>query len=119
MTSDELSHPEILSPEKLREILCSRGLLPKDLKDKEKDELVKLCHRFVVPLPQRDKQLRRARRKETMRLPRDRVSTGTKRYFCNNSTSTRAQKKFHFISSGKACRMKQKVKSRMNQTKEE
>ena len=63
-----LSHPEILSAEKLQEILSSRGLPTKDLVDKSKNDLVQLFYRFVVPLPQRKSHMRRANRLKTLTI---------------------------------------------------
>ena len=51
--ASNLSHPEILSVEKLREILLSRSIPSKDVMSKDKNDLVQLFYRFIVPLPQR------------------------------------------------------------------
>ena len=59
-----LSHPEILSVEKLKNILSSRGIPSKDLVDKSKDDLVQLFYHFIVPLPQRTTHMRRANRRK-------------------------------------------------------
>ena len=60
--SSVLSHPEILGHEKLVDILSSRGLPKEELTIKEKDVLVEMFYRFVVPLPQRTTNMRRANR---------------------------------------------------------
>lgn len=57
-----LSYPELLPEEKLIEILSSRGIPEKELCEKDKDVLVQLSHRYVVPLPQRTTNMRRANR---------------------------------------------------------
>lgn len=57
-----LSHPEVLPEEKLIEILSSRGIPVKELCEKGKDVLVQLSYRYVVPLPQRAANMRRANR---------------------------------------------------------
>lgn len=59
---NELDHPEVLSRERLIEILCERSILLQDLVDLEKGDLVQLFYRYVTPLPQRLHQLRRAKR---------------------------------------------------------
>ncbi|XP_068698098.1 uncharacterized protein [Montipora foliosa] len=58
----ELDFPEILSKERLIEILCQRCMQLQDLMDLEKSDLVELFHKYVTPLPQRLHQLRRAKR---------------------------------------------------------
>ena len=60
--SYELDHPEVLSRERLLEILCERSLHHEDLVNLEKDDLVQLYYKYVTPLPQRLHQLRRAKR---------------------------------------------------------
>ena len=59
---NELDHPEVLSRERLLEILCERSLRQDDLVDLEKGDLVQLFYKYVTPLPQRLHQLRRAKR---------------------------------------------------------
>ena len=59
---NELDHPEVLSRERLLEILCERSLRHEDLVDLEKGDLVQLFYKYVTPLPQRLHQLRRAKR---------------------------------------------------------
>lgn len=59
---NELDHPEVLSRERLIEILCERSILLQDLVDLEKGDLVQLFYKYVTPLPQRLHQLRRAKR---------------------------------------------------------
>ena len=78
-SSSMLSHPEILSVEKLKDILSCRGIPDKDLVDKDKNGLVQLFHRFIVPLPQRTtRNTRRANR-----LKRNRVTSPAGReYSC-------------------------------------
>lgn len=60
--SNELDHPEVLSRERLLEILCERSMRQEDLVDLEKGDLVQLFYKYVTPLPQRLHQLRRAKR---------------------------------------------------------
>lgn len=57
-----LSHPEILPLEKLIDILSSRAIPKEELLGKDKDVLVQLFYRYVVPLPQRTSHMRRANR---------------------------------------------------------
>lgn len=59
---NELHHPEVLSRERLLEILCERSLHHEDLVNLEKGDLVQLFYKYVTPLPQRLHQLRRAKR---------------------------------------------------------
>lgn len=61
-TGNELDHPEVLSRERLIEILCERCMHLQDLVDLEKGDLVQLFYKHVTPLPQRLHQLRRAKR---------------------------------------------------------
>ena len=61
-TSNELDHPEVLSRERLIEILSERCLNLQALVDLEKGDLVQLFYKYVTPLPQRLHQLRRAKR---------------------------------------------------------
>ena len=100
-SSDILSHPEILPAEKLRDILLSRGLPSKDLVDKEKNDLVQLFYRFIVPLPQRTSHMaRRANRLQTKMTVVDTrracaneegcISRGIKRYVVYNADKCRA-----------------------------
>ncbi|XP_028397908.1 uncharacterized protein LOC114521614 isoform X2 [Dendronephthya gigantea] len=65
--ADALSHPEILPLEKLQDILTSRGIPFKDLVNKHKSDLVQLFYRYVVPLPQRESNMRRANRLKIVR----------------------------------------------------
>ena len=60
--SNELDHPEVLSRERLIEILCERSMRQEDLLSLEKGDLVQLFYKYVTPLPQRLHQLRRAKR---------------------------------------------------------
>ena len=60
--ANELDHPEVLSSERLTEILCERSIHPQDLVDLDKGDLVQLFYKYVTPLPQRLHQLRRAKR---------------------------------------------------------
>ena len=60
-----LSHPEILSMENLREILLSRGIPSEDVVDKDKNDLVQLFYRFIVPLPQRASHKKRGNQLDT------------------------------------------------------
>ena len=57
-----LSHPEILSHERLVDLLSDRGFPKEELTVKDKDILVQMCYRFIVPLPQRVSNMRRANR---------------------------------------------------------
>ena len=59
---NELDHPEVLSRERLLEILCERSMREEDLMNLEKADLVQLFYKYVTPLPQRLHQLRRAKR---------------------------------------------------------
>ena len=61
-TSNELDHPEVLSKERLLEILRERSMHPQGLADLDKGDLVQLFYKYVTPLPQRLHQLRRAKR---------------------------------------------------------
>ena len=58
----ELDHPEVLSRERLLEILSDRCLPVSEIEHQEKHELVSLFYRFVSPLPQRTRQLKRTTR---------------------------------------------------------
>lgn len=60
--TNELDHPEVLSRERLIEILCERSMRQEDLLILEKGDLVQLFYKYVTPLPQRLHQLRRAKR---------------------------------------------------------
>ena len=60
--SNELDHPEVLSRERLMEILCERSMNINELIDMEKQDLIQLFYKFVSPLPQRIHQLRRGKR---------------------------------------------------------
>lgn len=62
-----LVHPEVLTREKLVEILVERRMPLNEIDNLEKHALVELFYKFVVPLPQRLHQLRRSKR----RVPRD------------------------------------------------
>ncbi|XP_074627308.1 uncharacterized protein LOC141885303 [Acropora palmata] len=64
--SHELDHPEILSKERLIDILRERCIHFEDLLNLEKSDLVELFYKHVTPKPQRPQQLRRARRKSTI-----------------------------------------------------
>lgn len=59
---NELDHPEVLSRERLLQILCERSMHQEDLVHLEKGDLVQLFYKHVTPLPQRLHQLRRAKR---------------------------------------------------------
>lgn len=74
--SNELDHPEVLSRERLLEILCERSMRQEDLVNLEKGDLVQLFYQFVTPLPQRLHQLRRAKR--VIPCGRSRESTSSK-----------------------------------------
>ncbi len=101
-SSDILSHPEILPAEKLRDILLSRGLPSKDLVDKEKNDLVQLFYRFIVPLPQRTSHMAMRRRnrlqskmtvvdtRQTCANEKGCISRGIKRYVVYNADQCRA-----------------------------
>lgn len=62
--SNELFHPEVLSRERLLQILCDRSIPREHLLYLEKGDLVQLFYKYVTPLPQRLHQLRRARRRQ-------------------------------------------------------
>ncbi|PFX34534.1 hypothetical protein AWC38_SpisGene522 [Stylophora pistillata] len=62
--SNELDHPEVLSRERLLDILCDRSIPREDLICLEKGDLVQIFYKYVTPLPQRLHQLRRARRRQ-------------------------------------------------------
>ena len=62
--SNELFHPEVLSRERLLQILCDRSIPREHLLYLEKGDLVQLFYKYVTPLPQRLYQLRRARRRQ-------------------------------------------------------
>ena len=81
-----LSHPEILSVEKLKGILSSRGIPNKDLVDKSKNDLVQLFYHYIVPLPQRTTHMRRANRLFRLKQNFARVtgSPKTNEWGCSN-----------------------------------
>lgn len=62
--SNELHHPEVLSRERLLQILCDRSIPLEHLLYLEKGDLVQLFYKYVTPLPQRLHQLRRAGRRQ-------------------------------------------------------
>ncbi|CAB4007210.1 ashwin-like isoform X1 [Paramuricea clavata] len=79
-SSSILSHPEILSVEKLKDILSCRGIPDKAIVDKDKNGLVQLFHRFIVPLPQRT--TRNTRRANRLKIKRVTSPAGAREYSC-------------------------------------
>ncbi|XP_078373155.1 uncharacterized protein LOC144656789 isoform X2 [Oculina patagonica] len=73
--SNELDHPEVLSRERLLEILYERSMRQEDLVNLEKSDLVQLFYNYVTPLPQRLHQLRRAKRETPCGRSGERVSS--------------------------------------------
>ena len=81
-----LNHPEILSVEKLREILLSRSIPSKDVMNKDKNDLVQLFYRFIVPLPQRKVRRRRVNQVNSVNMTG--VCSSTEAVYQPNSNET-------------------------------
>ena len=87
--ASNINHPEILSVEKLREILLSRSIPSKDVMNKDKNDLVQLFYRFIVPLPQRKVHRRRGgRASQVSSANMTGVCASTKAVYQSNSNET-------------------------------
>lgn len=73
-SNENLDYPEILSRERLIEILSQRCFANEEIQGLEKHQLVNLFYKFVTPLPQRTVQLKR-----TKRVPSGANETTTRR----------------------------------------